>query len=143
MKIIPHHQIPEVKGFHARSMLMMATIAAIGVAPAVVGHWALGLEATWWMVAPFFCVPLGFLLLMLRRSTKVACPNCLRPMRRQETVLVIEPHKLFGKYHCPPWGIFHCASCDQRWRVPAIKMGKGAHTITEQERQSIEETLET
>lgn len=138
MKILKKNAPPELSGHHRKSMLSLVGVAAVGGASVIMPTEVFGMEFTWAMGAPFLCVPVIFLLIMISRSSAANCPECRRKMIKKERVDVIEDHRVFGRYGCSPWNVFCCDFCQRKWRVPAIAIGEGG-SVSRKEYERIEQ----
>jgi hypothetical protein len=112
--------------------------AAVGVASVIIPTEVFGMDFTWAMGAPFMCVPVVFLLIMISRSSAASCPECQRKMIKKESIDVIEEHSVFGRHGCSPWNVFRCDFCQKEWRVPAIAIGEGG-SVSRVEYERIEQ----
>ena len=125
MKILKNNAPPELPGHHGKSMLYLAGAAALGIASVIIPTQGFGMDLTWPMGAPFLCVPIVFLWIMISRSSSATCPDCRKKMINKRCVDVIEEHSVFGRHGCAPWNILRCEFCHKEWRVPAIAFGGG------------------
>lgn len=137
MKYLKREAVPELKGYHLKSMgylglVFLAALCLAGLA------WAFG-EAIMPVVLPvFFSLPLFMFGIMIWRTASVHCPDCKRKMQKTKRIEVIEDEKAFGRYPYSPWNIFVCSFCDKEWRVPAIAIGEG-HSISQKDYQKLEQ----
>lgn len=117
---------PELKGYHATTMLHAFLVAIISLSAWAWGFYRqevysaadeLQTVLQWMFVGGLGLMVVTFLYKAL--MSLPSCPKCHRRMKQLETISITS-RTVFNLRHTSKWRIVGCSYCDLRFRIPGL-----------------------